>query len=191
MIGRTIEELRPGDAAELSRHIDPAQIGEFVEAVGDYNPIHSDADFAAATTFREPIVPGVFTAGLISAVIGTELPGPGAIYLSQTLRFVKPVKPGDTITARVEVLEVIRDRNRVRLSTVCRNQRGEEVLTGEAWVKPSRTAVIYERAPASPQALSIFQPWRWATHTMTLWGTLGLWLLAAGFRRPPTSATRR
>jgi acyl dehydratase len=193
MIGRTIAEVQPGDVAELSRHIDLERIGEFVDAVGDYNPIHSDPEFAAATSFQEPIAPGVFTAGLISAVIGTQLPGPGAIYLSQSLRFVRPVKPGDTITARVEVLEVIRDRNRVRLATVCRNQRGEEVLAGEAWVMPSRTPVIYDREPAatSHPAPAFLQPWLWATRAMTLWGTLGLSLLAAGLGRPPTSAVRR
>jgi phosphate acetyltransferase len=193
MIGRTIAELQPGDFAELSRHVDLERIGEFVEAVGDYNPIHSDPQFASATSFQEPIAPGVFTAGLISAVIGTQLPGPGAIYLSQTLRFLRPVRPGDTITARVEVLEVIRDRNRVRLTTVCRNQRGEEVLAGEAWVMPSRTPVTYDREPAgSSCAAPVFlQPWLWATRAMALWGTLGLSLLAAGLRRPPTSAVRR
>jgi acyl dehydratase len=191
MIGRTIAELQPGDFAELSRHVDLARIGEFVEAVGDYNPIHSDSEFAAATSFQEPIAPGVFTAGLISAVIGTQLPGPGAIYLSQTLRFVRPVKPGDTITARVEVLEVLRDRNRVRLTTVCRNQRGEEVLAGEAWVMPSRTPVTYDRVPAEAACPAFLQPWLWATQAMTLWGTLGLSLLAAGLGRPPTSAARR
>jgi acyl dehydratase len=193
MIGRTIAEVQPGDVAELSRHVDLERIGEFVDAVGDYNPIHSDPEFAAATSFQEPIAPGVFTAGLISAVIGTQLPGPGAIYLSQSLRFVRPVKPGDTITARVEVLEVIRDRNRVRLATACRNQRGEEVLAGEAWVMPSRTPVIYDREPAgtSPPGPVFLQPWLWATRAMTLWGTLGLSLLAAGLCRPPTSAVRR
>src|SRR3989454_7772044 len=81
---------------------------------------------------------------IFSAVIGTQLPGPGAIYLSQSLKFVKPVKSGDRITARVEVIEVIRDRNRIRLQTVCVNQNGEEVLSGEAWVMPSKTRVVYE-----------------------------------------------
>src|SRR2546426_4713211 len=84
------------------------------------------------------------TAEMSPAVIGTMLPGPGAIYLSQSLKFLKPVKAGDTITARVEVLEVIRERNRLRLQTTCTNQRGEEVLAGEAWVMPSRTHIVYD-----------------------------------------------
>lgn len=143
----TAEELQPGDVAELSREIGVADINQFVDAVGDDNPIHSDPEFAAATSFREPIAPGLLTAGLISAVIGTRLPGPGTIYLSQTLKFLRPVKPGDTITARVEVLEVLPERNRIRLATVCLNQRGEEVLTGEAWVMPGR-----QPAPRNPAA---------------------------------------
>src|SRR5437660_1629900 len=130
MIGKTIAELRPGDYAEIERHVEMDAIAEFIDAVGDFNPIHSDPAYAAATSFGEPIAPGVFTAGLISAVIGTQLPGPGAIYLSQSLKFMKPVKPGDTITARVEVLEVLTERNRVRLGTVCRGQREPDTGAG-------------------------------------------------------------
>ncbi len=147
MIGKTIAELAPGDHAELARQVEEDDIAGFVDAVGDYNPVHSDADYAATTPFKEPIAPGIFTAGLISAVIGTQLPGPGAIYLSQSLKFVKPVKAGDTITAQVHVLEVVRERNRIRLQTVCVNQRGEEVLSGEAWVMPSRADRLRGAAP--------------------------------------------
>ncbi len=186
MIGKTIAELAQGDAAEIARTVTMDDITAFIEAVGDYNPIHSDPDFAAGTTFREPIAPGVFTAGLISAVIGTKLPGPGAIYLSQSLKFSRPVKAGDTITTRVEVLEVIRERNRIRLSTVCRNQRGEDVLTGEAWVMPSRSPIVYDgglthRPARLPLAL---QPWAVAAQAMALWGSLGLSLISAGRPRP-------
>lgn len=149
MIGKTIHELRAGDVAEIVHRVDAAAVAEFVEAVGDYNPIHSDPEYAAGTPFKEPIAPGVFTAGLISAVIGTRLPGPGAIYLSQSLKFVKPVLLGDTITARVTVTEVVPERNRIRLSTACRNQRDEDVLTGEAWVMPSRESIVYERRATS------------------------------------------
>jgi len=158
MIGRTIHELRMGDVAEVVRQVDADGVAEFVEAVGDYNPIHSDPEYAARTSFREPIAPGVFTAGLISAAIGTELPGPGAIYLSQTLKFLKPVKVGDTITARVTVAELLTERNRIRLSTVCLNQHGEEVLTGEAWVMPSPESVIYERYINKPPLIDTSAP---------------------------------
>src|SRR5687767_3567028 len=179
MIGKTIEELQAGDVAELAHRVTAEDVGEFVEAVGDYNPIHSDAAYAATTSFKEPIAPGIFTAGLISAVIGTQLPGPGAIYLSQSLKFVKPVKSGDTITARAEVIEVMRDRNRIRIQTVCVNQHGEEVLSGEAWVMPSKTRVVYEpqtRATAAMTSLAL-QPFAWAAQAMSLWGALSLAVL--------------
>lgn len=186
MIGRTIAELRPGEWAESVHRVEMEEISGFIEAVGDYNPVHSDARFAASTQFREPIAPGIYTAGLISAVIGTKLPGPGVIYLSQSLKFLRPVKPGDTITARVEVMEVLPERNRARLSTVCRNQRGEEVLTGEAWVMPSRTRVVYDGANGQrPRSLATlaFRPWTWAAQTLALWSSLGRALLAPGARR--------
>ena len=174
MIGRTIAELAPGDHAELVRQVEEGDIASFIDAVGDLNPVHSDAHYAATTPFKEPIAPGIFTAGLISAVIGTQLPGPGAIYLSQSLKFIKPVKAVDTITARVQVLEVIRERNRVRLQTVCVNQRGEEALSGEAWVMPSKSRVVYdERARrAGSLAALAFQPWAMAAHAMRLWAGL-------------------
>lgn len=184
MIGKTIAELTPGDRAEITRIVEPADIASFVEAVGDYNPVHSDPAYAAGTPFKVPIAPGIYTAGLISAVIGTQLPGPGAIYLSQSLKFVKPVKAGDRITARVEIIEVIRERNRIRLQTVCTNQQGEEVLAGEAWVMPSRTRVVYEGRPVSASALAALacSPWTWAAQAMTLWSTMSLSMLSP---RPP------
>ena len=180
MIGKTIAELQEGDHAELTRVVADDDIASFVDAVGDYNPVHSDPAYAATTIFKAPIAPGIFTAGLISAVIGTTLPGPGAIYLSQSLKFMKPVFAGDTITARVTIAEVIRDRNRIRLQTVCLNQRGEEVLSGEAWVMPSRTAVVYDgkRNGLSMIAAWPLAPWTVAAQTMAAWSALGLAMLA-------------
>ena len=185
MIGRTIAELSPGDRAEITRVVAQDDVAGFVEVVGDYNPVHSDAAYAAGTPFKSPIAPGIYTAGLISAVIGTRLPGPGAIYLSQSLKFIKPVKAGDTITARVEVIEVIRERNRIRLHTVCVNQTGEEVLSGEAWVMPSRTPVVYEGRPATAATLAglAWSPWTWATQAMTFWSALSLAVLAGASPR--------
>lgn len=138
MTGRVIQQLSLGEAAELSRDVKSEDITVFVHLVGDRNPVHSDAAFMGLTRFGEPIVPGMWTAAQVSAVIGTRLPGPGSIYASQDLRFLKPVKVGDTITARVEVIELVPQRNRVRLKTTCTNQRGEQVLSGEAWVLPPR-----------------------------------------------------
>jgi acyl dehydratase len=179
MIGKTIADLSPGDRAEITRVVEDDDIAAFVVAVGDYNPVHSDPAYAATTPFKQPIAPGIFTAGLVSAVIGTQLPGPGAIYLSQSLKFVKPVKSGDTITARAEVIEVIRDRNRIRIQTVCVNQHGEEVLSGEAWVMPSKTRVVYEARPRATAAMTklALQPLAWVAQAMSLWGSLSLAML--------------
>ena len=174
MIGKTITEVARGDHAEIVRTVQDEDIGAYIEAVGDFNPLHSDAAYAATTPFMDPIAPGLFTAGLISAVIGTMLPGPGAIYLSQSLKFVKPVKAGDTLTARVEVLEVIHERNRIRLQTTCTNQRGEDVVSGEAWVMPSRTHIVYEeerRAAASLARLAL-RPLSWAAQAVAAWATM-------------------
>ena len=174
MIGKPIAELRPGDRAEMARVVEEDDIASFIDAVGDLNPVHSDVAYAATTPFKSPIAPGLFTAGLISAVIGTWLPGPGAVYLSQSLKFVKPVRAGDTIIARVDVLEVLPARNRARLQTVCVNQRGEEVLSGEAWVMPSKARVVYdERARRAGSLATLpFQPWAMAAHAMRLWASV-------------------
>jgi acyl dehydratase len=174
MIGKTIAELAPGDRAEMTRVVEQDDVASFIDSVGDLNPVHRDADFAATTPFKSPIAPGIFTAGLISAVIGTRLPGPGAIYLSQSLKFVKPVRAGDTITARVDVIEVLAERNRARLQTVCVNQRGEEVLSGEAWVMPSKAPVVYEERPRPAGSLAALAlgPWAMATQAARLWAAL-------------------
>ena len=191
MIGRAIDELSVGDSAELSRVVSEEDIAEFVDAVGDHNPVHSDPVFAAATPFRGPIAPGIWTAGLISGVIGTRLPGPGSIYVTQDLQFLKPVRAGDTITARVEVLEIVRERNRVRLRTTCVNQRGEEVLAGEAWVLPPKSQIVYAEDKSGAGALAFWslQPWAWAAQALSVWAILGLSALAA--TRPQGAGARR
>lgn len=183
MIGITIDGIAVGDTAEITRVAAEDDIASFVEAVGDHNPIHSDRAYAAGTAFGARIAPGIWTAGLISAVIGTRLPGPGTVYLSQDLKFLRPVLLGDIIAARVEVIDVNRERNRVRMRTVCANQRGEPVLTGEALVRPSPVPVSY-RAPGSGHGLLTLwalHPWAWVTQTLVLWGVLGLsaWTLVA------------
>ena len=181
MIGKKTGEVQAGDHAELTRRVEAPDLAGFISAVGDLNPVHSDAAYAATTPFREPIAPGIFTAGLISAVIGTRLPGPGAIYLAQSLKFSKPVKAGDTIRAKVVVRDVIRERNRIRLETTCTNQRGEEVLSGEAWVMPSNVHIVYaeERQAAASLARLAPQPWSWAAQAMTAWATM----VTSGARR--------
>lgn len=193
MIGITVDAIAVGDSAQITRRVTDGDISAFVDAVGDHNPVHADREYAATTPFKEPIAPGIWTAGLISAVIGTRLPGPGAIYLSQDLKFLKPVKAGDSISARVEVLEVNRERNRVRLRTVCTNQRAEDVLTGEAVVMPSRTPVQYTRPAASVNAMALWtlQPLAWMAQGAAIWGMLGLSALAVAAPVAPTRPPSR
>jgi 3-hydroxybutyryl-CoA dehydratase len=129
-----IDELHVGDAAELAKTVTESDIALFAGVTGDFNPVHVDAVAAGKSVFGGRIAHGILSAGFISAVLAMRLPGPGSIYLSQTLRFTKPVRIGDTVTARVEVLEVIAPKRRVRLATTCRNQNGEVVVEGEALV---------------------------------------------------------
>jgi len=126
-----------GQSADLTKVITEEDILRFAEITGDRNPVHISEEFAAQTRFGERIAHGILTAGLISAVIGMKLPGPGCLYVSQTLAFLAPVKIGDEITARAEVVEVISGK-RLKLRTLCINQREEVVLEGEAIIVPPR-----------------------------------------------------
>ncbi len=126
-----------GDSAEVSKVFSEEDVFLFAGITGDRNPVHISKEYAAATRFGERIVHGILTAGLISTVIGMKLPGPGCLYLSQTLEFRGPVKIGDEITARAEITEVISEK-RLRLKTQCFNQRKELVLEGEAVIVPPR-----------------------------------------------------
>ena len=133
--GRTIAELAVGDAASMTKVISQSDIDGFARVSGDANPVHLDREYAEASFFKGRIAHGVLTAGLISAVIGMDLPGPGTIYLSQSLRWRAPVRPGDRLTATVTVKEIVAEKNRVVLDTVV-SRDGEPVLTGEALVMP-------------------------------------------------------
>ena len=126
-----------GDAAEMTKVFSEEDVFLFAGITGDRNPVHISKEFSAKTRFGERIVHGLLTAGLISAVIGMKLPGPGCLYLSQTLSFLAPVKIGDEITARAEIVEVISEK-RLRFKTQCINQRKEVVLEGEAIIVPPR-----------------------------------------------------
>jgi 3-hydroxybutyryl-CoA dehydratase len=123
-----------GDNASISKTITDADIHAFAEVTGDHNPLHLDDEYAAKTRFGRRIAHGMLCASLISAVLANELPGAGSVYLSQTLKFVKPVFPGDTVTARVTVIGIRDDKPIMKLETVCLNQRDEPVLQGEATV---------------------------------------------------------
>jgi 3-hydroxybutyryl-CoA dehydratase len=126
-----------GQSAEMTKIITEEDVFLFAGITGDRNPVHISKEFAAKTRFGERIAHGILTAGLISAVIGMKLPGPGCLYVSQTLSFLAPVKIGDEITARAEIVEVISEK-RLKLRTQCINQRKEVVLEGEAIIVPPR-----------------------------------------------------
>jgi len=130
----SIMKFKLGDTASLSRKISDDDIRAFANATGDHNPLHLDEEFATRTRFGRRIAHGMLSASLISAVIANELPGEGGIYLGQTLQFIAPVFPGDTVTARVTVTSIREDKPIVKLETICTNQRDEVVVKGEATV---------------------------------------------------------
>jgi len=134
--GTTLDQLQIGQIHESRVTITEEMIECFAQATGDYNPIHLDEDYAKGTIFKTRVVHGMLQAGILSGILGTRFPGVGTIYLSQTLKFMKPVFIGDEITFCLKVLELIKEKNRVRLETVCTNQRGETVVSGEALVMP-------------------------------------------------------
>ncbi|MGH2349714.1 MAG: MaoC family dehydratase [bacterium] len=125
-------EFEPGQRATFAKTITERDIYAFAGITGDFNPLHVDAEYAARSRFGERIAHGMLTAGLISAVLGMRLPGPGGIFLSQSLKFVKPVRIGDTVTASAEVIGYRPDNRILTLKTVCQNQRGEVVIEGES-----------------------------------------------------------
>ena len=138
MKGKTISELKIGDAAEFSKTVSETDVYLYAGVSGDLNPAHINETYAANTFFKTRIAHGMLSAGFISAVLGTQLPGPGSIYMRQELNFRAPVRIGDTVTARVEVIEINLEKNRVRLQTTCLNQDGKVVLDGEAVISPPK-----------------------------------------------------
>jgi 3-hydroxybutyryl-CoA dehydratase len=132
MIGKTIHEMKIGDTASMAKTVTEYDIYQFAGVTGDFNPIHINKEYASGTFFKGRIAHGMLSAGFISAVVGTKLPGTGCIYVSQTVNFRAPVRIGDTITTTAEVVELMVEKNRVRLKTTCTNQDGTLVVDGEA-----------------------------------------------------------
>ena len=155
------ETLAAGMTAEMAKTVTEADVVLYAGITGDFNPAHVNAVEAAASRFGGRIAHGMLSAGFISAVLAMRLPGPGVIYLSQSLRFTRPVYIGDTVTARVEVVEVIPAKRRVRLATTCANQHGETVIEGEALVLvPAPAAVVVPpqaQLPPAPPASQVPQ----------------------------------
>lgn len=138
MKGITINEMKIGDSASFTKTVSETDVYLFAGISGDFNPAHVNQAEAEKGMFGKRIAHGMLSAGFISAVLGTLLPGPGTIYMGQELRFTKPVAIGDTITATATVAEMIIEKNRVILDTVCTNQNGEIVIKGKATVMPPK-----------------------------------------------------
>lgn len=128
----TYDEISIGQKARYTRTITRREVVLFAAASGDVNPLHLDAEYASGTPFGEPIAHGILSASLISAAVALLLPGPGAVYVSQTLRFLRPVKIGDELTARLEVTAKRDDKRFVTLACDIVNQHGKGVVSGEA-----------------------------------------------------------
>ena len=137
------EDLTVGQSAQFSKTVTEADVVLYAGITGDLNPAHIDRVYADKSRFGGRVAHGMLTAGFISAALAMKLPGPGSIYLSQSLRFLRPVRIGDTVTARVEVLELNAAKRRVRLATICSNQDNDVVVEGEALV------LVPEDAPAT------------------------------------------
>jgi acyl dehydratase len=146
----TYEEISIGQTASFSKQVEEQDIQMFSAVSGDVNPVHLDEDFAAGTMFGERIAHGMLTGAVISAALAMELPGPGTIYLGQTLRFSKPVKIGDRITVHLEVTAKRDEKKFVTLACEVTNQNQKVVASGEAQVMPAREKLVIER-PALPR----------------------------------------
>jgi 3-hydroxybutyryl-CoA dehydratase len=136
--GKSIQELKIGASAQISKTITESDIELFARATGDFNPVHLDQAYAEKTMFKGRIAHGLFSVGLLSTVLGNILPGHGTIYLSQEAKFLSPVRIGDTITAKVEVIELNQEKNRAKFRTTCMNQDGKLVVDGIAWAMPPK-----------------------------------------------------
>lgn len=134
----SINEMKIGQDASFSKTITEADVTLYAGVTGDLNPAHINEEYAKNTMFKGRIVHGMLGAGLISAVLGTKLPGPGTIYISQEVKFTAPVQFGDTVTATVRVKSKDEDKNRVVMETICTTQNGKEVIIGEAVLMPPK-----------------------------------------------------
>ena len=138
MLGKTIEQLLVGDTAQFSKTVSETDVYLFAGVSGDFNPAHINEQYASGTFFGKRIAHGLLSASFLSAVLANQLPGPGAIFLSLSVRFQAPVFIGDTITARAEVAQVDSEKNRVTMNLICINQDEKQVLEGEAVLSPPK-----------------------------------------------------
>jgi len=137
MTGKSYSEVSIGDSASFTKTISESDVYLFAGISGDLNPAHLNETYAQGTFFKGRIAHGILCSGLISATLAMQLPGPGTIYLRQELNFTAPVRFGDTVTARVEIIDKM-EKNKLRLRTTCTNQNGVLVIDGEALVSPPK-----------------------------------------------------
>lgn len=138
MLGKTIDQLHVGDTAQFSKTVSETDVYLFAGVSGDFNPAHINEQYASGTFFGKRIAHGLLSASFLSAVLANQLPGPGAIFLSLSVRFQAPVFIGDTITARAEVAQVDSEKHRVIMNLSCINQDEKQVLEGEAMLSPPK-----------------------------------------------------
>lgn len=146
----TFDDLVPGQRGSFAKTVTEADLAHFVAITGDVNPLHVNEEFAARTFFGSRIAHGMLSASLFSTLVGMVLPGTGAIYRSQTLEFLKPVRIGDTLTAVFEVESLDREANRIEMLAWIENQRGERVIEGKAVASLMREKTSEVPAPGGP-----------------------------------------
>ena len=138
MNGKSIDQFNIGDSAEFTKTITEYDVYQYAGVTGDFNPVHINEVYAKETFFKKRIAHGMLAGGLISAVLGTSLPGPGSVYLRQELNFTAPVYFGDTVTAKVEIVDINTGKKRITLKTTCTNQDDKVVVDGEAIISLPR-----------------------------------------------------
>lgn len=138
MKGKTIKELKIGDHASFEKTITESDVYLFAGITGDLNPAHINTEYASGTRFKERIAHGMLIMGMVSAVLGMQLPGPGTIYMNQEVKFVAPTYIGNTVEAKVQVIEILEEKNIVKLETTCVNEKGTLLLKGVATVMPPK-----------------------------------------------------
>lgn len=136
--GKSIDELNIGDTAHITKVITDELIKDFARVSGDFNPVHLDQAYAEKTPFKSKIAHGALSVALLSTVLGNILPGDGTIYLSHEIKFLAPVRVGDTLQVKVEVVELLPEKNRAKFRTTCTNQDGTIVVDGFAWAMPPK-----------------------------------------------------
>ena len=177
---RTYDEIRVGDSANLTRTLKPEDIQLFAVMSGDVNPAHVDPEYAQSSMFHEVIAHGMWGAALISTVLGTEFPGPGTIYIGQTLRFSRPVKVGDTITIKITCKQKFDHNKHIIFDCLCTNQEGLKVISGEAEVLAPTAKVKRERFELPEVTISD----RWARYRKLLARAKGLPPATVVFAQP-------